>query len=66
MALDGAKPNDDDTARWFRGLPAAARLGPAVVVIDHVVKSDEGGLWPIGSQRKAGSDLRRAVHGRHD
>ncbi|MFH5822273.1 AAA family ATPase [Georgenia sp. AZ-5] len=54
MALDGAKPNDDDdTARWFRRLPTAiANAGPAVVVLDHVVKADEGGLWPIGSQRK--------------
>lgn len=54
MALDGAKPNDDDdTARWFRQLPTAvAKLGPAVVVLDHVVKADDGGLWPIGSQRK--------------
>lgn len=54
MALDGAKPNDDDdTARWFRRLPTAvAKLGPAVLVLDHVVKADDGGLWPIGSQRK--------------
>lgn len=54
MALDRAKPNDDDdTARWFRNLPTAiAALGPAVVVLDHVIKADEGGLWPIGSQRK--------------
>lgn len=54
MAMDGAKPNDDDdTARWFRRLPTAiARLGPAVVVLDHVIKADDGGLWPIGSQRK--------------
>lgn len=54
MALDGAKPNDDDdTARWFRRLPSSiAKRGPAVVVLDHVVKSDDGGLWPIGSQRK--------------
>lgn len=54
MALEGAKPNDDDdTARWFRKLPTAiAHTGPAVLVLDHVVKADEGGLWPIGSQRK--------------
>lgn len=54
MALDGAKPNDDDdTARWFRRLPASiAATGPAVLVLDHVVKADDGGLWPIGSQRK--------------
>lgn len=60
MALDGAKPNDDDdTARWFRRLPTAlARRGPAVVVLDHVIKADDGGLWPIGSQRK-----RAAING---
>lgn len=54
LALDGAKPNDDDdVARWFRRLPTRiARLGPAVVILDHVVKADESGLWPIGSQRK--------------
>lgn len=54
MALDGAKPNDDDdTARWFKSLPSPiARRGPAVLVLDHVVKADDGGLWPIGSQRK--------------
>ncbi len=55
MALDGADPmSDDDTARWFRRLAGAvARLGPAVVVLDHMVKADDGtGLWPIGSQRK--------------
>ena len=54
MALDGDKPNDDDdTARWFRRLPTAvAARGPAVIVLDHVVKADDGGLWPIGSQRK--------------
>jgi hypothetical protein len=54
LALDGAKPNDDDdVARWFRRLPTRiARMGPAVVVLDHVVKADDGGMWPIGSQRK--------------
>lgn len=54
LALDGAKPNDDDdVARWFRRLPGPlARLGPAVVVIDHMVKADDGSLSPIGSQRK--------------
>ncbi len=54
LALDGMKPNDDDdVARWFRSLPGPlARMGPAVVVLDHVVKADDGGLWPIGSQRK--------------
>lgn len=55
MALDGADPmSDDATARWFRRLAGAvARLGPAVTLLDHMVKADDGtGLWPIGSQRK--------------
>lgn len=54
LALDGAKPNDDDdVARWFQRLPRGlARLGPAVVVIDHMAKADDGSLSPIGSQRK--------------
>lgn len=55
LALDGAKPNDDDdVARWFRRLPTAIarRSGAAVVVLDHVTKAEDGGLWPIGSQRK--------------
>lgn len=55
MALDGAKPNDDDdVARWFRRLPTAVarRCGAAVLVLDHVTKAEDGGLWPIGSQRK--------------
>lgn len=54
LALDGAKPNDDDdVARWFRRLPTRlARMGPAVLVLDHVAKAEDGGLWPIGSQRK--------------
>ena len=54
LALDGAKPNDDDdVARWFRKLPTAlARMGPTVLVIDHMTKADDGSLMPIGSQRK--------------
>lgn len=55
LALDGANPNDDaDVARWFRRLPRAlAALGSAVLLVDHVVKSnDDRGLWAIGSQRK--------------
>lgn len=54
MALDGAKPNDDDdTARWIRRLPKRlARTGAAVVLIDHVPKDPENRGKPIGSQRK--------------
>jgi hypothetical protein len=56
MALDGAKPNDDDaTSLWFRRLPRyVAKFGPAVVLIDHVPKArdGEGRRTEIGSQRK--------------
>lgn len=60
LALDGANPNaDEDVAAWFLRVPRrvavvpyGAEPGPAVVVLDHVTKTDDGGLWPIGSQRK--------------
>lgn len=55
MALDGINPNgDDEVARWGRQLPRAlARLGPAVLPLDHVVKArDARGLYASGSQRK--------------
>lgn len=59
LAVDGVKPNEDDeVARWFRRLPTAVarRSGAAVLVLDHVIKSDDGeSLWPIGSQRKRGA-----------
>lgn len=59
MSTEGVKPNEDDeTALWFQRLPRwIAERGPAVVVIDHQTKAD-GGLWPIGSQRK-----RAAING---
>ena len=55
MALDGADPNsDNDVARWFRRVPRTmARLGPAVLLLDHVPKAkDAPGGFAIGSQRK--------------
>ena len=55
MAIDGAKPNDDDdTARWFRNLPRRlANLGPAVLLLDHIPKADDAPKgFAIGSQRK--------------
>ncbi len=60
LALEGANPNaDEDVAAWFLRVPRRLALvpyddqpGPAVVVLDHVTKADDGGLWPIGSQRK--------------
>lgn len=60
LALEGINPNaDEEVARWFRALPRMlAATGAAVVVLDHVAKANDGGLWPIGSQRK-----RAAING---
>lgn len=55
MALEGCKPNDDDAvALLYRRIPRTlARLGPAVLLIDHVPKDNERSpLYGIGSQRK--------------
>lgn len=61
LSMEGSRPNEDDeVARWFKVLPrwvAAHPSRPAVVILDHVTKA-EGGLWPIGSQRK-----RAAING---
>lgn len=54
MALEGTDPNSDDgVARWFQRVarPIAER-GPAVLLIDHLPKSDKAAGSPIGSQRK--------------
>lgn len=54
LAIEGSRPNEDDEVRrWFQRIPQAiARRGPAVVVVDHVPKSDIESLWPIGSHAK--------------
>lgn len=54
LSLEGANPNaDEEVAAWFRLVPdAVARRGPGVVVLDHMTKAENDGLWPIGSQRK--------------
>lgn len=54
MALEGVDPNaDDQVAGWFRRVPnAIAARGPAVLIIDHLPKSDRAALSPIGAQRK--------------
>jgi hypothetical protein len=55
LSIQGVKPNEDDeVARWFRMLPRAiANLGPAVLLLDHVPKSDDAPKnYAIGSQRK--------------
>jgi hypothetical protein len=60
LSLQGADPNaDEQVAAWFQFIPRfIADMGPAVVLLDHVTKANEDGLWPIGSQRK-----RAAING---
>jgi hypothetical protein len=55
MALDGLDPvSTKDTTTWLQKIPAAAAAeGAAVLVLDHVVKTEgERGRWAIGSQAK--------------
>ncbi|MFT4226317.1 bifunctional DNA primase/polymerase [Micropruina sp.] len=54
MSLAGAKQNDDnETALWFAAVARPlAEAGGCVVLLDHMTKAPDGGLWPIGSQRK--------------
>lgn len=54
MAIEGVDPNSDDgVARWFRSVATAiADRGPAVLLLDHLPKSDNAASSPIGSQRK--------------
>jgi len=54
LSIEGLNPNaDEDIAAWFRSVPKRiAKLGPAVLVLDHMPKSSDSDLWPIGSQRK--------------
>lgn len=55
MGLFGLKPKDDtDVAGFWRILPRwLAEHGPAVLLLDHVVKDRENrGRWATGSQHK--------------
>lgn len=54
MSLEGVDPNSDDgVAAWFQRVATAiARRGPAVLLLDHLPKSDSSAASPIGSQRK--------------
>jgi len=55
LAAAGKNQNhDDEVAAWFQSLahPLADDGGATVLLLDHMVKSEDGGLWPIGSQRK--------------
>lgn len=55
MALAEVKANaDDEVAGWMRRVARPlASWGAAVLLLDHVPKSDENALMPTGSQRKA-------------
>lgn len=54
MALEGTDPNSDvAVADWFNRVGTAlAKRGPAVLLVDHLPKSDSTASSPIGSQRK--------------
>ena len=55
FALGGLDPNvGKDVSAFYQGFPrwATRFLQASVILIDHVVKSGEGGRWPIGSERK--------------
>lgn len=55
MAAAGLNQNhDEEVAAWFQSLahPLADQGGATVLLLDHMVKAEDGGLWPIGSQRK--------------
>lgn len=54
LAAMGLSSNSDtDVARFMEWLPKwAARLGPAVVVIDHTAKDSGNRNGPVGSQHK--------------
>ncbi len=60
LSVQGLSSKDDtDIASWLALLPRwAAKLGPAVLVLDHVIKDPETrGKWATGSQHKlAGLD----------
>lgn len=55
IAAAGLHQNhDEEVARWMQSLahPLADEGGACVLLLDHMTKSEDGGLWPIGSQRK--------------
>jgi len=55
IAAAGLNQNhDEEVAAWFQSLahPLADKASATVMLIDHMVKAEDGGLWPIGSQRK--------------
>ena len=58
IAAAGLNQNaDEEVARWMQSLahPLADKGSATVLLIDHMTKAEDGGLWPIGSQRKRAS-----------
>lgn len=55
MAACGYDSNSEqDVTRWFTEVPDAfAEMGPAVLVLDHIAKKQDGTPSPVGSFRKS-------------
>lgn len=61
LAVDGISPNaDEEVAMWFRGSARffSKEIGAAVILLDHVVKSQESGR---NSEFASGSGRKRAA-----
>jgi len=61
LAVDGISPNaDEEVAMWFRGSARffSKEIGAAVILLDHVVKSQEAGR---NSEFASGSGRKRAA-----
>jgi hypothetical protein len=55
MSAAGLDSNlEPDVTRWFTDVPdTIAALGPAVLIIDHIAKKQDGTPSPVGSFRKS-------------
>jgi hypothetical protein len=55
LAMGGYDSNAErDVTQWFTEVPdAIAALGPAVLIIDHIAKKNDGTPSPVGSFRKS-------------
>lgn len=52
LVTGGDSNSTDDVTDWHRFNRAFARVGACVLVIDHITKSADNPLFPIGSQAK--------------
>ncbi|WP_248242988.1 AAA family ATPase [Microbacterium kunmingense] len=52
MVTGGASNETDDVTDWHPFTRAFARTGSCVLVVDHITKSGDNPLYPIGSQAK--------------